>query len=397
MTRCSPGEEANGDAEQPSPALVGQLLPVLRVRRVVELPRAPHPLEGLLVLPVDRPGHHLAREVELALVAVAPVRLGQMLRHGSLLFGRLVPSPVTVGHRGHAALLLTVALARRAPHRDRVRGHGMAARRAAGSLGCEGPSGVGPGLRDRSRARASSQGARDQGAPRQATRARGGQRAPLPRRLVGAGLELARGDPAREPRAAARPRSRGSRTRREPRRETGRHARLPRVHEREARRLLRVARAARRGRASRRCAPRRRSSALISAGIASRRTSSASRTGSGTGGSSRVMPIASSPPRNGTRSCSTGSAAAPPFPWKPRPPTGSCARARATSGSIRSRPARSHRRSDGVAEVGLSGPDGAWRVRVRRDEAAEPRPVSCGEEKIERPAVWSLVAIEPAS
>ncbi len=53
--------------------------------------------------------------------------------------------------------------------------------------------------------------------------------------------------------------------------------------------------------------------------------------------------------------------------------------------------------NDGGVEVGLSGPEGAWRVRVRRDEAAESRPVSCDGEKVERPSVWSLVAIEPAA
>ncbi|MFN8185902.1 MAG: sucrase ferredoxin [Gaiellales bacterium] len=50
----------------------------------------------------------------------------------------------------------------------------------------------------------------------------------------------------------------------------------------------------------------------------------------------------------------------------------------------------------GVTAVSLRAEGRMWRVLVRADEADEPRPVSCGEEKLERPTVWTLVGIERA-
>lgn len=45
-------------------------------------------------------------------------------------------------------------------------------------------------------------------------------------------------------------------------------------------------------------------------------------------------------------------------------------------------------------EVTLGSRDGRrFRVHVQMEEADPPRPVSCGEEKLERPAVWSLVEL----
>lgn len=45
-------------------------------------------------------------------------------------------------------------------------------------------------------------------------------------------------------------------------------------------------------------------------------------------------------------------------------------------------------------EVVFRAPAARYRVRVERGEAGRPRPVSCGEDKLERPPVWSLDAIE---
>lgn len=53
-------------------------------------------------------------------------------------------------------------------------------------------------------------------------------------------------------------------------------------------------------------------------------------------------------------------------------------------------------RIDGMTAVGLRDTGRAWRVLVRADDADEARPVSCGEEKLERPTVWSLAGIERA-
>lgn len=51
--------------------------------------------------------------------------------------------------------------------------------------------------------------------------------------------------------------------------------------------------------------------------------------------------------------------------------------------------------ADGATRIAVRTPGGLWHVAVRRDEA-DPRPVSCGEEKLERPAVWRVLTMQRA-
>ena len=82
MTFCSPARNRTVTPEPPSLFLVDPI-PVLRILLEVEILDGPELPDRFLVLPVDRPLDHLAREVELAqylgidgflaVVAIAPL------------------------------------------------------------------------------------------------------------------------------------------------------------------------------------------------------------------------------------------------------------------------------------------------------------------------------------
>ena len=158
------------------------------------------------------------------------------------------------------------------------------------------------------------------------------------------------------------------------RRPDRRRAAVRRLHARQARSVLRAARASAGARA---CAPRgrtRRGRSATSAAIASPQRSSRSRTASASAACPPRAARRSSPRSRPARSCSSTSAAERATRRSCRRPTCSCAAGSTCAAST------TWRSSDvDDATVTLRTPRGPLRVVVARREA-EPRPISCGDE-----------------
>ena len=168
---------------------------------------------------------------------------------------------------------------------------------------------------------------------------------------------------------------------------------VPRLHEQPPRRMLRTARPARRGRARR--GKTRASVGVLAPGRASvrREPRLPSR-----------RPVVRPPepgrrPRRSPRNTSRGA-----FDLSHLRGNSSLAPAaqaadyfvRGQAGPARDRRSDSREpRADGAeAAATLRNGDTRFRVRVRGTDADPPRAVSCREDKLERPVVWSLVALE---